>query len=158
MAASLNDMTDSLPIRRGETWLCELGHEPESIQCRLLDADQPRSRSWTFADRGSHTCVLIDEDDYKPNPSERTLVDIWAFTQVILPRGAAFALACFEAGRTPSAISWRCLHPADSVDAQSQNSIWINIDTEVNLVVHRSEADAFMSMSVGQHPVGWGNL
>jgi hypothetical protein len=157
MSASLNDLTDSLPIRRGETWLCELSDDLNSIQCRLVDADRRQSRAWTFADPDNRTCVLIEAEDYQPNLSERPLVDIWAFTQITLPRGAAFALTCVEAGRTTPAIPWRCLYPADSEDPQSQNSIWINIDTQDNLVVHRSEADAFMSMSVGRHPVGWGN-
>jgi hypothetical protein len=155
MAASLNDLTNSLPIRRGETWLCQLGHEPESLQCRLVGTCQ--RQTWTFADRGSHTCVLIEAEDYQPNSSERPKVDIWGFTQIILPRDAAFALTCVEAGRRPPTIPWRCLYPADSQDAQRQNSIWIDIDTEENLVVLRSEADALISIAVSRHPEGWAN-
>jgi hypothetical protein len=46
---------------------------------------------------------------------------------------------------------------AEDQDAQRQNSIWIDIDTEENLVVLRSEADALISIAVSRHPEGWAN-
>jgi hypothetical protein len=156
MSASLNDLTDSLPIRRGETWLCELSDDLNSIQCRLVDADRRQSRAWTFADPDNRTCVLIEAEDYQPNLSERPLVDIWDFTQITLPRGASFALTCVEAGRRPPPAPWRCLSLADSEDAQ-RHSIWIDIDTDANLVVLRSEAEELVSIPVQRHPVGWAN-
>jgi hypothetical protein len=157
MAASLNDMTDSLPIRRGETWLCESGNDLNSIQCRLVDADRRQSRAWTFADPDDRTCVLIEAEDYQPNLSERPLVDIWDFTQITLPRDASFALTCVEAGRRPSPAPWRCLSLANSQDAQRQKSIWIDIDTVDNLVVLRSEPEELVSIPVRRHPEGWVN-
>jgi hypothetical protein len=108
MAASLNDLTDSLPIRRGETWLCESGDDSNSIQCRLVDAERQRSRAWRFADPDDLTCVLIEAEDYQPNLSERPLVDILDFTQITLPKGASFALTCVEAGRRHPPTPWQC--------------------------------------------------
>ena len=157
MATSLNDMTDSLPIRRGDTWLCQLGHDPNSIQCRLVGADQRQSCAWTFADPDDRTCVLIEAEDYQPNLSERPLVDIFDFTQITLPKGASFALTCLEAGRRPPPTPWKCLAPADSRDAQRQISIWIDIDTVVNLVVLRSEPEELATFPVRRHPEGWVN-
>jgi hypothetical protein len=157
MAASLNDLTDSLPIRRGETWLCESGDDSNSIQCRLVDAERQRSRAWRFADPDDLTCVLIEAEDYQPNLSERPLVDILDFTQITLPKGASFALTCVEAGRRHPPTPWQCLSLADPEDAQRQISIWIDIDTVVNLVVLRSEAEELVSIPVQRHPEGWVN-
>ena len=161
-ACSDYDLTHSLSIRRGETWICQLGVGPDSISYCPLGTDQRHSRIMRFADQNSRTCVLIEADDYQPRssvqPNESGFpVDIWVFTQITLPRGAVFALTCVGARENPPSIPWRCLYPAVSRDAQEQNSIWINIDTDVNLVVLRSEAEEFMSIAVGRHPDGWTN-
>ena len=161
-ARSDYDMTGSLSIRRGETWMCQMGVEPNSIIYYQLGTDRRYPRTMTFPDRNGRICVLIEASDYQPSSSVRSNgsgnpADIWAFTEITLPRGAAFALTCVGAGRDPPTPPWRCLYPADYSEATRQHSIWINIDTDVNLVVLRSELDAFMSISVERHPEGWGN-
>ena len=156
------DMTGSLSIRRDETWMCQMGVEPNSIIYCQLGTDQRHSRTMTFPDQRSRTCVLIEASDYQPSSSVQPNqsgypVDIWAFTEITLPRGAAFALTCVGDGRDPPTSPWRCFYPADYSEATRQHSIWINIETEVNLAVHRSEPDGFMSISVERHPEGWAN-
>lgn len=146
-ARSDYDLTGSLSIRRGETWMCQMGVEPNSIIYCQLGTDRRYSRTMTFPDRNGRTCVLIEASDYQPSSSVRPNesgypVDIWAFTEITLPRDAAFALTCVGAGRDPPTPPWRCLYPADYSEAtdsirygstSTPNTISLSIDPSLTL-------------------------
>ena len=135
--ASRLDLTDSLSIREGETWVCQLMHEPSTIECRLLSRQRHPHRL-EFDHRADLTCVLIEQSDYRTNTGDPNGVHLIDWTQIKSPREASFALTCIGAGQQTPTAPWRSLYPADENEAGTRNSVWIDIDQTVDLVVHRS--------------------
>lgn len=154
LASSQLDLTDSLDIRTGETWLCEMTDEPNSIECCLLSASRRQTRALNFDGRNDRTCFLMEESDYQPDLIDRNSVHLWDWTQLTLPSKATFALTCIEAGKEPPSSPWVCLYPTNPEDLDTRNSIWIDIDCD-NLEVDWSVLEQFLEFRVSEHPNGW---